>query len=334
MLATWFPFTVVRTPMLGLLPRCFSRTVVYRPMAGPLPGQMAAAVSVGWLEVRVPFGGDDGLLARQIDEFQQWGGTHRDTGLTALAAAGSGNPSLWDPSPPSAIQSAVRRHAAGLEIEDTGDPVARARLFLGLAEAFDLQAAAMEANLASMAGLESVLMRQIHGDSAPAEGAMGIGSPLAPPPDPGRHMTAARLTAWARLVAADPAPGHFIVTDSPAVIAQLADLHEAMTMAVGPVPVPGDGADPAVREFWQAALAETIAAIESGATVAAKAFPLSPDDGEPAAAIRLFLYRLLLSGGPLRRLFPVVDVEASAPRVWTVGFLDADDRRRHPPTGW
>jgi hypothetical protein len=216
MIPIYFPFTYVSQPTSARLGRWFHQLGLLAPAADPPspPGPE----SLAW-RLFSPPPGDEALLGGLEAEWRRWAEMHTGAGLAAVMAAREADGPFSMTPAISSLRSRIRAGAAGQSAGGDTDPLLADRVFLRLAHGLDQDQDALRAQLDQVADLERQMRRQLDGGTGAPPAASG--SP--PGEDPGGVLTERRLAAWARLALALEVAAEVLVTDSPAVMAALAE---------------------------------------------------------------------------------------------------------------
>ena len=234
MIPVYFPFTYVSPSTATRLARRFDDLGILAPVANaPAPPGPA---SLAW-RLYTPPPGDEALLSGLEAEWRRWAEMHAGADLAAVMAARQADGPFAATPVISSLRSRIRAGAVGPSTAADSDPLLAARVFLCLAHSLDRDQDALRVQLDQVADLERQMHRQMNGGAGEPTAAYG------PPAgqDPGAVFTERRLAAWARLARALAVAADVLVTDSPAVMAALAE-------SVGPLePVPALSPDMARR---------------------------------------------------------------------------------------
>lgn len=321
MIPLFFPFTHVSDPTLDALSALFRKVGLYRPSDDPLPEPMQRSVEAGFLEIRIPVQGDDGRLAAAVAEYEAWAGRHGSSPLAYFKSQRETIP-FFEESSLSRIRSEIKRWRSAEPVEDPGDPVFAARLFLAVAQAFDRQRWEVDHGFADLRDLETSLLKSIHGDAGAGEAA-AIRPPME---DLGRHLPDRRLWAWACLRSRDPGASTLLVTDSREIFdTTLEPLFESQP--VERIDIPWSSAPPDPDR--QAELHRFLTELSEGSgNSSAVPPPAKPGKGEGGMVLRLFR-----AGGidPQTVLFRAAGIgkepdrtgdDGNVPGATLVGYLD------------
>lgn len=268
----YFPFTYVSRSTAARLARWFDELGLLAPAAGP-PSPPGPA-SLAWRFFSPP-PGDEALLGGLEAEWRRWAELHAGADLAAVMAARKADGPFAVTPAISSLRSRIREGAVGPSATADSDPLLAARVFLRLAHGLDRDQDALRVQLDQVADLERQMHRQMNGGAGEPTAAYG------PPAgqDPGAVFTERRLAAWARLAQALAVAADVLVTDSPAVMAALAESLGSLE------PVPALSPDMA-RRLPRALSDAPVSDSGTGATVHAVGLP-------PAA----FLQRLAAGPG-------------------------------------
>jgi hypothetical protein len=190
-----FPFTWLPEAHLQAVLRHFQRPVVLAPSEHGLSPQMHQWHQAGRIELLTPFQGDGERLVDLLKDFRTWAENHRggDRSIARILEAAA---PFFDDSHVARIRSQIRKGPSGAQ-DDPLDRLTRARLFLLMAESYDRQSLELEADLASLAALETAMLSGITDEEGFGERS-DQRTALPTALDPGRFMTDERIRAWAR----------------------------------------------------------------------------------------------------------------------------------------
>ena len=249
MKATLFPFTDISQPLLTAATTVFESLLLYRPSRLEPAGALQAWIDRGALEIRIPVQGDEDRLRVLLQEYRQWAELHGSGDLAQFKPHQEEIPFFEDQSPLK-LRAEILRHGDSVKNgPHPADALFQARVFLQMAQAFDRQQHELQQALAAIDGRQQVMLRELGDyDELPP----GSSRRIAPAPDPGAHMTAERLAAWARLALQAPESDAVLLTNSPATWDLLADRFPA-TVALAQWPVAsGPSSDGAAVARWRA----------------------------------------------------------------------------------
>ena len=225
MSVVYFPFTVPSPSAMRCLAACFSKTAVFRISDSNLPEHLISWEKSGFLDIRVPVSGKEKKIADVLRDYQNWSSLHENT-PSAYLKHQSDIPFYSDTSI-SKIRTDITRRIREKEAAAASDfnPEERlfaARLFLALAEEYDLNQILMTEEFQAIDTMEKKLFGDLKGEAGEPD--FLPSHPLdAVIEDPGCHMTEERIKAWALLMLKDETDSGVYATDSRAVFDFLHD---------------------------------------------------------------------------------------------------------------
>lgn len=322
MKATFFPFTDISQPLLAAATAVFERLLLYRPSRLEPAGDLQAWVDRGALEIRTPVQGDEDRLRVLLQEYRQWAELHGGGDLARFKPR-QGEIPFFDDQSPLRLRSEILRHGAGAQNgRDPADGLFQARVFLHMAQAFDRQQHELQQALAAIDDRQQAMLRELGDfeDLPPSASRRPT-----PAPDPGAHMTARRLAAWAQLALQAPASDAVLLTDSPAAWDLLTDRFPA-TVALAHWPVPSEPSpDGPAFARWRADLLSVLDRLAGDPWPPAEAPVLPPPPAEPPpAAAALSLQLALVPETPLPTLLAGLNAKTPAQASG-----DSPARQRH-----
>lgn len=211
----FFPFTFIDDTVAAKLNAVLGPLVIYQPAPGGLPGGMQPWVADGRIEPRVPVASDAQRLHRLVKDYRQWAAVHQGAETSVYKVLRDAIP-FFDESSATQIRSNLKQlrqeappAAAPQATEDTR--LFSARVFLQMAQEFDLQTWEMQQTLRAQAGMNRDLMQLLHGQADDVS-APGIMNAAADPAENSEdYMLDQRLASWASLMQHDPeAQGPFV----------------------------------------------------------------------------------------------------------------------------
>ena len=213
----YFPFTTIAEPALTAVAACFGPPVVYQAW-GRIPEFLAKWAEEGRIEIRVPISEDEDHLDRVLHEFRQWSEAHRGADARFFKTQRQTVP-FFSESSRTQILRDIRTREDEKPSAPAADPLFESRLFLLIAQIWDLQNQEVDQDLKSIQSFEMALQRHMKG---PEESEFLV-ERYGPLQDLGTHMTLERLRAWARIMAGFEEIPKLLVTDSPAVFEAVLD---------------------------------------------------------------------------------------------------------------
>lgn len=203
----YFPFTYVSGAMIDILNQYIGSVVFYQPVAGNDPPPVKERASTGGIEVRSPVQGDEDHIIEAARRCKNWGTAHHGNMDAFRVSTG---PGFYNETFAAEIRSEIKGKKSG---QNEPDPMFSARLFLCLAQEFDMQQAELQAELSDSELNRKKMFSELKGD----EGSRLPISEMHVSEDPGKYQTGKRVLSWLRLAAADKEPRPVLITTSRAV---------------------------------------------------------------------------------------------------------------------
>lgn len=214
MKAIYFPFTTISDEQMTVIGNCFdSAPIIYQPTTY-IPKAMQHWVDSGKVEIRRPVQGDEAILERIVREYQKWAELHQGAELSAFRFMVDDEESSI-----ARIRNSLRMYDIPKDTEK-GDPMFNVRLFLRIAQEYDIQHQEADKEISAFEKMEKAMLEELRGE----EDELEISSDkLIVREDVGEYMTAERMTAWTQLMLRDTGDSCLFITESPAVFGYLQD---------------------------------------------------------------------------------------------------------------
>lgn len=208
----YFPFTYINDAVARDLCACFKQITVYQPVPQNIPESMQKLADEGLLDLKVPVSGDEARLEALIREYKEWGELHQKSDTAFLKAIGEKVP-FFDETFSSQLAAQIKKNLDENYSVKNPDFLFNARLFLCLAQEYDMQQDEINRDLISVYEMEKKLLDGLtHEDEIFFS--KNTGSSLHAADDPGKHKTKERLEAWAYLMSNDKEMPRFFITSS------------------------------------------------------------------------------------------------------------------------
>lgn len=290
----YFPFTYVTEPAAAALASCFRQTAVYQPSALKLPEPMKKWQENGVLDIRTPVKGDEDKLNAVITDYKNWANLHQGADLSFFKTRGHSIP-FFEGTSSQIRADIVRKSKAEIRAEPEL-PDLNARMFLCIAQEFDIQQWEIRSDLASFETLEKDFMKNLKGE----EDELSFPHVSLSPQDTGNYMLAERLKAWSRLMRHDPESSGIFVTGSRSVFEEVMEIvpEPKKTIAFDSIPLYESGSDENTGT-WQDSLTEYLEKLISDPSSDTDISPLSNKKAGPKISLNL----CLISGKSPESLF-------------------------------
>ena len=202
----YFPFTYIPKPVVDVLGFCFRKCVVYQPARFTVPENLHRWSREGGLEIRIPVKGDESRLADILKDYREWAKLHHDSqGLqNAFTRKLFETVPFFDETFTTQIKADIKKTVKDIQPSGDTDPNLAARIFLAIAQEFDMERDRLRDELSAIDAMENNLMADLQGrrqdnDQHPAGQANRIYSPG----DAAEYMIPERVLAWFRVMQSD-----------------------------------------------------------------------------------------------------------------------------------
>ena len=206
----YFPFTYTSKPVAEALYACFGKTIVYQPSSKNIPEEIHKLAERGMLDIRIsgkPEKKDEEKLSAILKEYDAWANLHqgsRGIHLDFFKARRNKIP-FFDDTSTSQIKADIEDITGENPARKEPDPVFNARLFLSIAQNFDMQNDKIIRDMASFETARMDLIKSLKGEDETSPVVPGYGDEF----KTGNladydHMIPERIVAWALLMCCDP----------------------------------------------------------------------------------------------------------------------------------
>lgn len=219
----YFPFTYISDPIAEALASCFKQTVVYSPSSHNMPGTMEKWLENGVLDIHAPATKDQARLDAVIKDYKDWANIHQEGGMAFFKSHRDTIP-FFDDTCTSQIRASVKKnYESGLKDYESQkpDPLFNARLFLHIAQDFDVQNWEITRDIDLSEDMQQEFMKELKGEDS--EFPIFNSEFLIPGNDPGLYMTSERIEAWNCLMQHDPENSGLYVTSSRSVFEHMTE---------------------------------------------------------------------------------------------------------------
>ncbi len=328
----YFPFTFIPAPVAQALGVFFKQTAAYQPSGERTPDAMRKMADRGLLDVRVPAAENIPHLDAVIRDFAQWAEHRRGSELSYFKVAGS--VPYYDETMTHEIRSDIRRPDRE-KAATAADPLVNARLFLHMAQDFDVQNWEIMDELDALKQKEASFINALKGGEEDDAEPTLLNQALTPE-DPGNYMIEERMNAWVRLLLLDPRRSGLFVCGNRTAFDHAAEPAGPGAPVISLKGVPLDGMTDDAVEKMQGLLASHLEEIMRNGGVAPETedvFELQPPDaGGRKASLDIYLipdqppdmyFRQFIKGPELVKQ---VKSDASAGHVM-LGLLDVNTKQ-------
>ncbi len=306
----YFPFTYIPRPVAAAIYACFGKTIIYQPSSKNIPEEIHKLAGRGVLDIRMsenPGGKDEEKLSAILKEYNAWANLHQGSKgiqLDFFKARRNKIPFFHDTSI-SQIKTDIKDITGENTARKKSDPLFNARLFLSIAQNFDMQNDKIIRDIASFETARMDLIKSLKGEDET--------SPLVPGyKDEFKsvnladydYMIQERIEAWALLMCCDPMQyreemsGLFVTSSRQAIDYLLEKTPETENVfSIDAIPTVENQVEKSAK--WSRDLMEYLEiAAESSRPLKWDNFTIVPDDLKCETKVSLSLY-LVPGASPL-----------------------------------
>ncbi|MDF1594007.1 MAG: hypothetical protein P1P89_21070 [Desulfobacterales bacterium] len=200
MQAILLPFTYISENVCEAVKTCFQQVRIYQPTRRLVPLQLLALSQKGLVDIAIPADDDDNKIDILVKDYRKWAGLHRGGVLDYLKRQ-KGSIPFFDDTATLQIKADIKGTAVA---PGPQDPLLNARVFLQIAQSYDLESEEIARKFAATNQAERNLFMNIIGEpEAPVQNALrpktmeGI--------DSAGYMIPPRILAWSQLFLKDSA---------------------------------------------------------------------------------------------------------------------------------
>ena len=206
----YFPFTYISNPVAHALHACFGKTIVYQPSKKKISEEIHQLVKKGILDTRISGkleNKDEKNLWAILKEYETWATLHqggRGTQLDFFKAMKNKIP-FFDDTSSSQIKADIQNISGANPVRKKPDPAFNARIFLSIAQNFDMQNEKIVQDMASFETAQMDLIKNLTAEDEPSPVVPGYRDEFKTDNLAGSdHMIPERLEAWTLLMGCDP----------------------------------------------------------------------------------------------------------------------------------
>ena len=222
----YFPYTSLPGNIAEALGFFFTQVIVYQPSALQIPTEMARMAETGKIDIRVPVAESSDHIQQAVEAYHTWARQHAGTEMAYLKTH-QGTIPFYDEASVHQIRTDLRKSQQERTPPEDPDADAnhklmQARVFLQLAQEFDLQNRAIRNSLDSQIDMERAMLQNLKGAEEDEGLQLGASATRSAEP-PTLYMVAERIAAWGTLVRHDPEVAGVFVTDNQSVLETMLD---------------------------------------------------------------------------------------------------------------
>jgi len=210
----------------------------------------------GILDIRIPVEVNGEFLDKILKDYRSWINTHQGTETAFLTAMAKKIP-FFDENASSQIRADLKKTGKQISPQEKPDPLFNAKLFLHMAQEFDLQKKILDHDLMDIEVMEDDFMKNLKWEDDD-DHARAVARKVLENDDPGHYMTTERINAWASLMLQDPQASGLFITTSRAVLEHLIDIEPEMEEVIRFDAIPMGVDEDETLSNWQDGLMETL----------------------------------------------------------------------------
>lgn len=196
----YFPFTYISKPVVKAFEACFEQIVVYQPSKQKIPKKLQKCAEGGMLDIRIPAKGDEEKLNAIVKDYNNWASQNeeRKGKYKVFLKTRSDTLSFYDEASAFHIKDDVKKNMNANQSQNKFDPLLNARIFLSIAQEFDMKNMELFQRLQSVEKIEQDFITNLTGDKKDFNQKAVERNGLFMD-DPGNTMISERFQAWAHL---------------------------------------------------------------------------------------------------------------------------------------
>jgi len=284
----YFPFTYISEPVLEALSAFFKQIVVYQPSNLKIPESMQKQADSDLLEIRIPVKGDENKIDTILKDYKNWATIHQGSEMAFFKTKPDIIP-FCDETSISQIKADIKKKKQKQLNEKKQDSLLNARIFLHIAQEFDLQNREINKDLLLLEENTLNLFDNLKGEDELSfkgnnrEKALKIDYQS-------EYMTPDRIIAWTHLLQYDQDISNLFITNSRTVVEHMVEkLGAKIVLSIDSIP-PANSIDKK-REKWQKSLIEQLELLLGNSLPASEGINIkSPFDKDDGKKVSLTLY--------------------------------------------
>ena len=220
----YMPFTHISDKLADYIHHLLGPVILYQPGGLPIPRKIGQLSEKESIEIRIPIEPkDDDPLAGIKQNHHAWAkGLSNRPRIDVRGFMASCDPiPFYQESSSAHIRTEINQLCRGEALGLRNDPILTARLFLALAQEYDVQKLELAQDMSAVAHMEKHLLENLKGDRDDAFNFSRIHGDFRE--DLGNYMTRGRIDAWSVLYQNADSGADVFVTDSLAVMEKLCE---------------------------------------------------------------------------------------------------------------
>ena len=226
----YFPFTYISKPVMEALSACFRQTVVYQPSGNRTPSEMQGWAESNRIDIRIPVSGHEDKLETILKDYADWMSLHQE-GAAEYLKARRGSIPFFDETSASQIRAEIKAKSRSSQPQEESEDLLNAKIFLHIAQDFDLQNNKLGQDLLTFEAMEQNLFDNLKGEDETSQPETTAKDRFLID-DPGLYMPVERLKAWTLLRQHDRDASGLYITTSRSVFDKLIDCAPEAEMVI------------------------------------------------------------------------------------------------------
>ncbi len=285
----YFPFTYTPEPVLEALSAFFKQVVVYQPSNLKIPESMQKPANSNLLEIRIPVKGDENKIDDILKDYKSWANIHQGSEMAFLKTKPDMIP-FFGESSTSQIKADIKKKKQKQQNEKKQDSLLNARIFLHIAQEFDVQNWEIDKDLLLLEEKTLDLIDNLKGeDELSFKG--NDREPALKIDHQSDYMTIDRIIAWTHLLQYDQDMSGLFITNNRSAIEHLIEKTPEAKIVLNIDSIPLTNSDDEKRKKWQNSLNEQLELILEDSLPASEGIKIkSPFDKNDGKKVSLTLY--------------------------------------------
>ncbi|MBU4185952.1 MAG: hypothetical protein KKC23_07125, partial [Proteobacteria bacterium] len=252
----YFPFTYISEPVLEALSAFFKQIVVYQPSSLNVPESMQKLADSGLLEIRIPVKGDENKIDNILKDYKSWANIHQGSEMAFFKMNPDKIP-FFDDSSALQIKADIKKKKQKQQNEKKQDSLLNARIFLHIAQEFDMQNWEINKNLLLLEEKTLNLIDNLKGEDELSFKENDIKKTLKTDYQ-SDYMTPDRIIAWTHMLQYDQDISELFITNNRSAIEHLIEKTPEAKIVLNIDSIPLTNSDDEKREKWQNSLNEQL----------------------------------------------------------------------------
>ena len=286
----YFPFTYISEPVLEAISPFFRQVVVYQPSSLNIPESMQKLANSDLLEIRIPVKGDENKISNILKDYKTWANIHQGSGGMAFFKTNPDMIPFFDDLSTSQIKADIKKKREKYQAEEKQDSLLNARIFLHIAQEFDIQNWEIDKDLLLLEEKTLNLIDNLKGEDELSFKGNDIEKALKIDYQ-SDYMTLDRIIAWTHMLQYDQDVSGLFITHNRSAIEHLVEKTPEAKIVLSIDSIPLTDSRDEKKEKWQNSFMEQLELIlENSLPVSEDIKIKSPFDKNDGKKVSLTLY--------------------------------------------